>query len=308
MNFFRNAAAFLLSASALVWSASTFGSPGGKDLLQRWWRACGDATTFTLPALGSVLRGNWCGGEVPAQALEQIRTRVAAFDDTFSEWRADSELMKLERKGLGSWQTPTRLFLEGLKAAQQGYILTGGIFDPELGVKARKLQNQVAAVEVSNDFGTLQFRDNKQFKFNGATKHLSFAGLAKGHLLGVMLEDLWSFDRAVFLSLGGGNEAYLWRESGARRFAFIARSSYLRNGVQDVFSAKSFPPRFASVEVVCAGQDPRELIELGVRSEVLSKAAFFSAKDFDSRCHVLGTANNVLNTHADHHDRNGSKK
>lgn len=89
--------------------------------------------TRVFPAFGtSVDLLMWGMGERDADALtEAVRARAERWERLFSRFRPESELCQVN-KGNGQWVPVSNDFLRVMAEAREGYIATGGRFDPTI--------------------------------------------------------------------------------------------------------------------------------------------------------------------------------
>ena len=133
----------------------------------------------------------------------QIRDILEKYDATFSDWRHDSELRRLERKGLTQVRKPTPFFLEGLSLAKRMGLWTKGHFDITVGaVIWKQLEKPVGidtlVLDPDGKVGT--------FRFTQDPKRLTFDGVIKGTATGEVAAYLWKSGFHNFeLSAGSGN-------------------------------------------------------------------------------------------------------
>lgn len=184
---------------------------------------------------------------------------INQYDQTFSDWSPQSELRKLEKKGLTNWNAPSPLFLKGLTFAQEAYALTNQLFDVTIGA--------VIWNEMSLAVGLNQLeRTKNSFRFLKDPKRLTFGGIVKGMAVGEMAKVLvrkYGFEH-FRISAGGGNLAlighgvlYDWEEISEAnqlqkdRIIFLSRSSLTQHKKNHILNPKNTKEKAFHSRIQC---------------------------------------------------------
>lgn len=162
---------------------------------------------------------------------EKLLNEVVVLERAFSDWTNDSELRRLEIAGLTTLQTPSPLFMSGLRLAQEAYQLTHGTFDITIGaVQWRALSTPVG-------LGQLRL-SGSSFRFQRDPKRLTFGGLIKGAATGRLARILVDAGATAFsIDAGGGNEAHL--TAGATEVHFVSQSNSHQEAKQHIFDPQN---------------------------------------------------------------------
>lgn|GEM_PF-1217611 len=159
-----------------------------------------------------------------AEVEESVREVVYRYDMVFSDWAEDSELRRIERRGLTRWQEPSGLFLEGLRYAKDAWDATGGAFDITIGA----VQWKAARRSVGMDKVRIQ---GQRFRFVKDPRRLTFGGIAKGMAVGAVAMELLSRGVRDFrIDAGGGNLALVGFADGKSDSWPEAQTYKLRDG------------------------------------------------------------------------------
>ncbi len=161
-----------------------------------------------------------------------LQRTLERYDQTFSDWSEASELRTLERKGMTTWQKASPLFCEVLRMCQGFYTQTHGQFDITVGAKLWRAPGDQTPVGMMG----LQFRDPQTFRFARNPKRLTFGGMLKGYLVGVMASDLYRAGlRSFVVNAGGGNLSIFKDDS----IDFLSSSATLQKGHQHILSPQN---------------------------------------------------------------------
>ncbi len=203
------------------------------------------------------------------------------YDSTFSDWRDQSELSRLE-KGFTKWQAPTSLFLEGLQLAYFFYTKSNHLFDITTGaISWKKSKFPVGMNNLT--------MDKNKFRFKEDPLKLSFGGFVKGMVIGALADYFHKAGLESFRIDGGGgnlavkglfwNEARFYNLKESEKIYFISRS-YSRQGE----NFHIFHPQNKKVEesykvtIIC--QSNEELRFWGAYSDMLSTLLVIDKDEF----------------------------
>ncbi len=211
---------------------------------------------------------------------------VDLYDKTFSDWRIDSELRKLEKEKLNKFHRPSELFLRGLEYSLLAYNESKSNFDITVGAVIWKERKDKLGLD------KLVLKENG-FKFLEDPKRLTFGGIIKGMAVGRLAYWFYSNNIKNFrLNAGDGNLALSgkkfkdhWEEeiqTGLIRpdeVVFLSRSNLMQNGRKHIIGKTS--QRFP-VLAICSSslENKRDWEKLGALSDAYSTSLILD-KDLD---------------------------
>jgi len=220
---------------------------------------------------------------------EEISSLVLLFDQTFSDWSAESELRTYEKKGLTSWHRASKLFLEGLYYSQLAYYETDGLFDPTTGAVLWKESNSVPGWDLELDL------ENKRFRFNTDPIRLTFGGIAKGFAVGAVSEVLLQYQASSFsVDAGGGNLAFFnikyKNQLKKDQILFVSRSGLKRplsDQVNIISPKPNITPQHKQIELICFAKKNKNLRMRAAQNDALSTAYIIQKFTLPEHCNLI---------------------
>jgi hypothetical protein len=243
--------------------------------------------TIKFTSMGTIWTIQWGDTEdVEVQKpllRDTLMTDAYLYDTTFSDWMSDSELRKLEKRGLNKTQEPTPLFMQGLRLSRRAFLMSDKAFDITIGAVLWKAASEAVGMEELEIEG-------RKFRFKKDPKRLTFGGIAKGMLTGAMALKLWDAGLRNFRVDGGGGNVALagddfgeaWpelREAGKvyvkGDLLFVSRSAPLQKSRQHILDPSAPRSKIKrQAEVVCAvnARERDKWIDEGGLTDALSTA------------------------------------
>jgi hypothetical protein len=208
-----------------------------------------------------------------------LRLSLEQWELATSDWSEESELRKLEKRGLKGCHNAPRKLLRALELSQLAYRQSEGRFDPAVGALLW------ARAKKAEGFDSLMIRSDS-FCFSQSPVRLSFGGIVKGAVLGEWAFVALSAGLKNFRMTSGGSSVLLgpgasqfWDESkmfGQKpgQMLSISRSESGSDASKTIWDPRSgrIIPQSVKAAVACVGdsEDFESLVRLGALTDAWS--------------------------------------